>query len=382
METGKILSKFKELYNSQPIISRAPGRVNLIGEHTDYNDGFVLPAAVDKEIVFAIQKNNLNKIRAFSLDKNESGECEINNLKKQKGWINYIIGVFHEVAKKGVKVGGADLVFAGDVPIGAGMSSSAALECALANGLNTLYNGNLDKLQLALAAQAAEHNFAGVMCGLMDQYASMFGKTDSVIKLDCRTQKHEYYHFDFSGFSLVLCDTGVKHTLASSEYNVRRSQCEQGVKAIQQKHSGIKNLRDVTPEIMEEFKSRLDPVIFKRCLYVVEEDIRVGKACDSLIKNDFSSFGKYMYQSHAGLKNMYEVSCKELDYLVELTEKNDDVLGARMMGGGFGGCTINLVKRDKVDQFVNTMAQAYKKKFNIKMESYIVKIGDGARVEL
>ena len=381
MEIGIIVKKFKELYNSAPLISRAPGRVNLIGEHTDYNDGFVLPAAIDKELVFAIQKNNLKKIRAFSIDKNQNGECSIDNLKPQEGWINYIIGVFSEIAAKGVKIEGTDIAFAGDVPLGAGMSSSAALECALANGLNALYKGTLDKLEIALVAQSAEHNFAGVKCGLMDQYASMFGKSNHVIKLDCRSRKHEYFHFDFTDFSLVLCDTNVKHILASSEYNTRREQCEEGVHVIQKKFPKVINLRDVTSEMIKSMKNEIDPVIFKRCLYVIEENNRVENACIALLNNDFQTFGKLMYQSHEGLKNMYEVSCNELDFLVDYSKGNQAILGARMMGGGFGGCTINLIKSEAVNDFIKNIAPVYQKECGEKMKAYIVKIGDGASIE-
>ena len=312
---------------------------------------------------------------------NQSGECKIDNLKPQTGWINYIIGVFSEIAAKGIKIEGTDIVFAGDVPIGAGMSSSAALECALANGLNSLYGGKLDKLQLALVAQAAEHNFAGVKCGLMDQFTSMFGKPDHVIKLDCRSNKHEYFHFDFSNFNLVLCDTDVKHTLASSEYNVRRAQCAKGVEIIKEKFPQVKNLRDVSPEMLHNLKDKFDDVIYKRCLYVVEENIRVEKACKALQNEEFTTFGELMYQSHKGLKEMYEVSCNELDFLVDCTINNPDVFGSRMMGGGFGGCTINLVKSKSVDGFINNMAHMYKNNFGKEMKAYVVKIGNGAMVE-
>jgi len=381
MEISRLIEKFKDLYGTQPVIARAPGRVNLIGEHTDYNDGFVLPAAVDKEVVFAMQRNDSSRIRVFSVDMQESKEFRLDQLVAQQGWINYIIGVFAELARRGVKVAGTDLVFAGDVPLGAGMSSSAALESALATGLNYLFDGGLSKLDLALAAQAAEHNFAGVKCGLMDQYASIFGKTDHVIKLDCRTQQHEYFRFDFSEFMLVLCDTNVKHSLASSEYNVRRAQCENGVAIVRQKYPQVKNLRDVTADMLHEVKNNMDPVIFNRCEYVVEENIRVEKVCEALLKNDFASFGQLMYQSHEGLQHKYEVSCPELDYLVELAKKHPHVLGARMMGGGFGGCTINLIHRNAVDDFVEKMAAAYRQKTNLEMKAYRVQIGEGARDE-
>ncbi len=381
MDTTQLIGVFKNLYRSEPVIARAPGRVNLIGEHTDYNDGFVLPAAVDKEIVFAMQKNGTKKVKVYSLDMNESGEFSIENFEVRNGWINYVIGVFAEMAKRGVKVEGTDIAFAGDVPLGAGMSSSAALESALATGLNFLYNGGLSKLELALAAQAAEHNYAGVKCGLMDQYASIFGKTNHVIKLDCRTQQHEYFQFDFSDFALVLCDTNVKHSLASSEYNVRRSQCEAGVEIIRKKFPQVKNLRDVTNEMLLAVKNEMDPIVYNRCEYVVEENLRVEKACHALTNNNFIEFGQLMYQSHEGLQHKYEVSCPELDYLVELARQHNEVLGARMMGGGFGGCTINLVKRNSVDTFIDDLAPAYLQKTGKTMKAYIVKIGDGARIE-
>ncbi|MCX7985627.1 MAG: galactokinase [Bacteroidales bacterium] len=382
MEITGIVEKFKSLYGANPIIARAPGRVNLIGEHTDYNDGFVLPAAVDKEIVFALQKNGSSTVRVFSMDMQQSAQFELNQMVPQQGWVNYIIGVFAELIKKGVKAEGTDLVFAGDVPLGAGMSSSAALESALATGINYLYNGGLSKLELALAAQAAEHNYAGVKCGLMDQYASIFGKTDHVIKLDCRTQQHEYFKFDFSEFMLVLCDTNVKHSLASSEYNVRRAQCETGVEIVRKKYPHVRNLRDITLEMLKEVKSEMETIIYNRCEYVIEENMRVEKACNALINNDFKTFGQMMYLSHDGLQHKYEVSCPELDYLVEMAKKHPSVLGSRMMGGGFGGCTINLIHKDAVDEFILKMATAYQQKTGLEMKAYRVKIGEGARVEI
>ncbi len=381
METANLIYKFEEFFRCKPIISRAPGRVNLIGEHTDYNDGFVLPATVDKEIVFALQKNNTERVRVWALDMDEIDEFVLSEMKPRKGWINYVIGVFAEMAKRGVKVSGVDIVFTGDVPLGAGMSSSAALESALATGLNFLFQGGLSKLDLALAAQAAEHNYAGVKCGLMDQYASIFGLKDQVIKLDCRSKQHTYYSFDFSEFMLVLCDTQVKHSLASSEYNVRREQCEKGVEIIQKKYSSVKNLRDVTLEMLYELKNEIEPIIFKRCEYVIEENNRVEEACNALINKDFKKFGQYMYQSHEGLQHKYEVSCKELDFLVETARNIPWVLGARMMGGGFGGCTINLISRKRVDDFIDIMTRKYKEKLGLEMKAYKVTIGDGARVE-
>jgi len=380
MNVDLIVKKFEELYCTKPLITSAPGRVNLIGEHTDYNDGFVLPAAIDKEIVFAIQKNQLNEIRVYSYDMKQKAECKIGNLRPMNGWINYIIGVFSEMGSKGIKIEGTDIVFAGDIPLGAGMSSSAALECALALGLNTLYKGSLNHIELALVAQAAEHHFAGVKCGLMDQFTSMFGKANHVIKLDCRSYQYEYYPFNFNDFCLVLFDTNVKHILASSEYNTRRAQCETGVAIIKKKYNKVKNLRDVTIEMMTELKDNFDPVIYKRCKYVVEENLRVEKACQELIENDLHTFGNLMYQSHEGLKDLYDVSCDELDFLVDCTKNKKDVLGSRMMGGGFGGCTINLIKNSAVENLIKELTNLYYEQFGKKMKSYNVKIGDGAKI--
>lgn len=380
MNIDKVLSKFEELFGNYDLISRAPGRVNIIGEHTDYNDGFVLPAAVDKEMVFALRKNGTDKVNAYALDLNESGEFSTKDLAVQEGWINYILGIVAETIKRGVAVEGFDVVFSGDVPLGAGMSSSAALECGLATGLNQLFGGNLSPLDVALTGQAAEHNYAGVKCGIMDQFASAFGKENHVIKLDCRTKEFEYFPLNIEGHKLVLCNTNVAHSLASSEYNTRREQCEAGVEIIKKQYPEIVNLRDVTPEMLEACKADFDEVTYDRCSYVVEENIRLEKACASLLENDLVGLGVQMYGSHDGLSKKYEVSCPELDFLVEQTRDKDYVLGSRMMGGGFGGCTINLVKEEKVEEFISEMTVAYKEGMNMELTAYVVVIGEGARV--
>lgn len=381
MNTKGIVSKFEELYNKEPLISRAPGRVNIIGEHTDYNDGFVLPASIDKEMVFALALNNTNTVNAYALDLEESGSFDLDNIIPTEGWINYIKGVVAETAKKGLEPKGFDVVFAGDVPLGAGMSSSAALECALATGLNKLFEGNLSKIDVVLASQMSEHNYAGVKCGIMDQFASTFGKANKVIKLDCRTKEYEYHTLDITGHKLVLCNTNVTHSLASSEYNTRREQCEAGVEVIKKKYPEILNLRDVTVDQIHEFEGEMDAVIYDRCSYVVEENDRLTKACAFMDKGDLVNLGKMIYGSHEGLSKKYAVSCPELDFLVEQTLEDDNVLGARMMGGGFGGCTINLVKEEAVDAFVDRMTKAYKEGMGKDLSAYVVVIGDGARVE-
>ncbi|WP_044208905.1 galactokinase [Flammeovirga sp. OC4] len=381
MNAKAVVAKFEELFNKEPMVSRAPGRVNIIGEHTDYNDGFVLPASIDKEMVFALALNGTDTVNAYALDLEESGSFELSNIVPSEGWINYIKGVVAETAVKGLEPKGFDVVFAGDVPLGAGMSSSAALECALATGLNKLFEGDLSKLDIVLASQMSEHNYAGVKCGIMDQFASTFGQANKVIKLDCRTKEYEYHNLDITGHKLVLCNTNVTHSLASSEYNTRREQCEAGVEVIKETYPEIINLRDVSVEMMHEFEGKMDPVIYDRCSYVVEENDRLTKACEFMDNGDLVNLGKMIYGSHEGLSKKYAVSCPELDFLVEQTLEDDNVLGARMMGGGFGGCTINLVKEEAVDAFVERMTKAYKEGMGKDLSAYVVVIGDGARVE-
>ena len=382
MNTERIQAAFASTYQTTPLISRAPGRINIIGEHTDYNDGFVLPAAIDKEMIFALQKNNSDEVRATALDLNETESFSLNTpINPSKGWVNYVKGVTAELINAGVPVQGYDVMFQGDVPLGAGMSSSAALECALATGLNTLFEGGLDKRSLARAAQLSEHNYAGVQCGIMDQFASTFGEQHKVIKLDCRSLEFEYIPLNLKGYKMVLCDTKVEHNLASTEYNVRRQQCETGVELIQSKYPKVIKLRDVNLDMLHEFKDQMDPIVFQRCAYVIQENNRVQAACQALIKGDLNQLGLLMYQSHEGLSKHYEVSCPELDFLVKETKNNPAVLGARMMGGGFGGCTINLVKEDAIEAFVSEIAAKYQAKFNQQMHHYIVITGDGARVD-
>ncbi|BDD06582.1 galactokinase [Aureibacter tunicatorum] len=383
MVNDKIISeKFIELYENTPVISRSPGRVNLIGEHTDYNDGFVLPAAIDKEIMFAIAKNDSNNCNVYSFDLKRKAAFSMETLEKiDQNWCNYVIGVVAELKNKGVDVQGFDCVFGGDVPLGAGLSSSAALECALATGLNDIFEGGLNKEELAKVSQLAEHNYAGVKCGIMDQFASIFGKEGYAVRLDCRSLEYEYFPLNIEGYSLLLLDTQVKHSLASSEYNTRREQCESGVETLKKHYPSIKNLRDVTLQMLEEHSSELDELTYKRCKYVIEENGRLVRGCADLQSGDLKSFGKEMYGSHYGLQNEYEVSCPELDFLVEQTVEKDYVLGARMMGGGFGGCTINLVKNEHLDELVAEVTPIYLKQFGKNLKHYKVVTGQGARVE-
>jgi len=375
----EIKKKFKELYGQEPVVVRSPGRVNLIGEHTDYNEGFVLPAAINKAIYFALAPNQTNTFRAYSYNLEEHAEFDIGLVKPSDiGWANYLLGVIAQLQKANHKLQGFDLVFGGNVPIGAGLSSSAAVECGLAFGLNEVFGFGIEKLTLVKMAQKAEHEYAGVMSGIMDQFASMFGKRDHAIKLDCRSLEYEYYHLAMHDYRIVLCDTQVKHSLASSEYNTRRKECEAGVALLQKHYPEVRSLRDATLDMLAQHQAEFDPVIYKRCTYVVSENNRVEAACADLERCDMASFGERMYASHAGLQHDYEVSVAELDFLVDQARQSEAVLGARMMGGGFGGCTINLVRVDAIDAFVQQMEEAYWQQFGIQLKTYIADIVDGS----
>ncbi|UZR93237.1 galactokinase [Chondrinema litorale] len=382
MDYQAIISQFEKLYKKEPKLFRAPGRINLIGEHTDYNNGFVLPAAIDREIVYAIAPNQSDICRVYAMDLGEEDEIYLNSLKEsEKRWNNYLIGVIAVLADKGLKVSGFDCVFAGSIPIGGGLSSSAALECGLGVALNELYGLGLNKRDIAFTAQKAEHEFAGVKCGIMDQFSSMFGELGKVFRLDCQTLDIQYFPFKQEGLKILLCDTGVTHSLASSEYNKRRHECEAGVEVIKKAgYSDVKTLRDVSLEVIAEFESKMDSVVYYRCSYVVEENNRVLEACKMLEAGDMEAFGKLMYQSHEGLSKKYEVSCKELDFLVEYTLDKDNILGSRMMGGGFGGCTINIVKEEGLDEYVEKISEAYKAEIGIPLKTFITDIVDGAGI--
>ncbi|MFD2512328.1 galactokinase [Pontibacter locisalis] len=374
-----IRNKFKDIFNLEPTLFRSPGRVNLIGEHTDYNDGFVLPAAINKEIFFAVAPTNTSSVRLYSFDMQEQADFDLEAIRVSDiSWANYLLGVVAQFQKADLQVKGFDLLFGGNVPIGAGLSSSAAVECGLAFALNQIFDYGLDRMALAKVAQKAEHEFAGVRCGIMDQFASLFGKKEHVVKLDCRSLEYTYYPFDMSQYRIVLCDTQVKHSLASSEYNTRRMECEAGVAILQKHYHNLISLRDVTPEMLEEQRTEFDPVVFKRCMYVVQENKRVEEACEALQQGNLHLFGEKMYASHAGLQHDYEVSCPELDFLVAEAKQNTSVLGARMMGGGFGGCTINIVNIAAVEDFTHSMNEVYEKRFGMSLKTYVAEIVDGS----
>ena len=381
MEVTELKKSFKEAYGHEAdAVYFSPGRVNLIGEHTDYNGGFVFPGAVDKGMIAEIKPNGTDKVKAYSIDLKDYVEFGLNEEDAPRAsWARYIFGVCREMIKRGVDVKGFNTAFAGDVPLGAGMSSSAALESTYAFALNELFGENkIDKFELAKVGQATEHNYCGVNCGIMDQFASVFGKAGSLIRLDCRSLEYQYFPFHPEGYRLVLMDSVVKHELASSAYNKRRQSCEAAVAAIQKKHPHVEFLRDCTMAMLEEAKADISAEDYMRAEYVIEEIQRVLDVCEALEKDDYETVGKKMYETHHGMSKLYEVSCEELDFLNDCA-KEYGVTGSRVMGGGFGGCTINLVKDELYDNFVEKTKAAFKAKFGRSPKVYDVVIGDGSR---
>ena len=378
---SKIQNKFKTLFGEGGNLFASAGRINLIGEHTDYNGGYVFPGAIDKGIMAQIKLNGLDKVRAFSLDYNEMVEFGLNEEDKPKQqWACYIFGVCRETIKRGGKVAGFDTVFAGDVPLGAGLSSSAALESCFAFAINELNANNIDKFELAKIGQSTEHNYCGVMCGIMDQFASCFGKQGCLIRLNCKTLEYKYFPFDpeAAGYKLVLIDSCVKHELASSAYNKRRASCENAAAAIRKYHPEVEFLSDAKRVWLEEVRAEIPEEDFLRAEYVIGEVQRVLDVCDALERGDYETAGEMMYQTHFGMSRLYEVSCEELDFLNKLARKMD-VTGSRVMGGGFGGCTTNLVKKELYEPFIATAVEKFGEKFGHKPKVIDVVISDGAR---
>ncbi len=376
----ELKQEFIARYGRDPWIVEAPGRVNLIGEHTDYNEGFVLPGAVDKRIYVAIAPNGTDKVNVYAKQFNESHSFDINNKTPDKGWMNYLLGVSFFIQRIGTKIKGVDVSIDGDIPVGAGMSSSAALCSAYGFALNELFDLDYTRMELAVIGQQTEHQFAGVKCGIMDQFASLHGKAGHVMKLDCRSLEYEYIPFDFPDYSIVLVNTMVSHSLAGTEYNVRRQQCEEGVELLRKHFPKIKTLRDVSYEQLAAHWQELPTVIFDRCSYVVNENQRLLAGCEALKQGDLKGFGEMMYATHKGLSKRYAVSCKELDFLVDQARNYPEIVGSRMMGGGFGGCTINIIKNSGIDQFTEEISKAYQKEFAIIPEIYQTRIEKGAEI--
>ena len=377
----KVVADFLKNFEGKPLLVRSPGRVNIIGEHTDYNNGFVLPAAIDKAVIVAVVPRDDDRIRLYSGEFDERFDTLISEMQPtDRIWPNYILGVADQLRKRGYALRGFDLAIDGDVPIGSGLSSSAAVECATAFALNELFSLNIGKKDLAFIAQKAEHEFAKVLCGIMDQFASVFGKKDHVIRLDCQSLEYEYVPLRMEGFRIVLLNTNVKHSLGSSEYNTRRQQCESGVALVKAHHPEVNSLRDVSLAQLDRYVAPVDPLVYRRCKYVVEENERLLSGCEDLKAGNVEALGKKMFLSHEGLSREYEVSCAELDFLVDAVRNHPGVLGARMMGGGFGGCTINLVKEEAIEELIREVAASYSKMMGKELTPYLASIEDGTSI--
>lgn len=383
-QLGNIVKQvFIENFKQEPMLVRSPGRVNLIGEHTDYNGGFVLPAVTDKAAYLAINASDSEKGTWISIDMDEKVEVDFKVITKLPNhhWANYILGVVEQFQKRGIKIQPFNCVMAGDVPIGAGMSSSAALESAVSFAINEMNQVGLDRKQLAKLAQQAENEFIGVNCGIMDMFASLHGKENNVIRLNCETLEFQYFPLNLGDYKIVLFDTGVKHNLVESQYNLRRQQCEEGL-AFFRKHfdESVKNLSQVPLAWLQSSRSQLNPVVYHRCQYVIEENQRILSACEDLQAGNLADFGIKMTATHEGLRHLYEVSCQELDFLVDAVWHEKSVLGSRMMGGGFGGCTINLIKSEEIDTLYDRLSVNYKQETGIELKMYSVVTANGTEI--
>jgi galactokinase len=375
----RVQEKFQEVFGGRDHLTvRSPGRVNLIGEHTDYNQGFVLPAAINKAIYMTVNRRADDEVHIVSLDLERGYTGNVKRLEPSGlHWPDYILGVVQQLQVLGKTVGGFNCVFGGDIPLGAGMSSSAALECSTAFALNELFGLGLDAMTMVKLSQKAENVFVGMQCGIMDQFASMFGRKDHVIRLDCQSLEYTYFPFKTDGIRIVLLDTNVKHSLVTSEYNTRRQQCEAGVRLVQQRHPEVRSLRDITLDQLQAYVEPVDELIYRRCSYVVEENARLQSATADLLRGDIAAFGRELYGSHEGLSKKYEVSCPELDFLVGQVRGQEGVIGARMMGGGFGGCTINLIEEGAIEGLVERIAPLYRKAMDKELKVYIGQIENG-----
>ena len=370
---------FKETFGNMPDkIVLSPGRINIIGEHIDYNDGYVLPAAINKIVCFAFEINNSNTANIKAIDLNESVLIDITKeeIVSDVVWTNYLRGVLFQLKLKGYKIGGFNCAFSSNIPIGSGLSSSAALECGFLFGINEMFNLGIKPIDIALMGQSAEH-WVGINCGIMDQFSSVMGLENKVIKIDCRTLDYTYHDADFVGYSLILFDSNVQHSLFTSEYNNRRIECDEGLRIINDNYPEINSFRDCNEELLIGLKSKMTDNVFRRSLYAVKEIKRVIEACAALDKGDIKTVGKLMFETHDGLSKDYEVSCAELDYLVDLAKAEEDVIGSRLMGGGFGGCTITLVKKGRENAIKEKFTKLYADHFNIELKIYDVKVSNG-----
>ncbi len=374
---NSFVNNFKE-----ELIVLSPGRINFIGEHTDYNNGFVLPTAIDKKVIFSFEKNNTEtECNVYSMSYDKMLRFDLGAIKVSEiEWENYILGVINELLKITDRLQGFNCIIKSELPIGAGVSSSAAIECGLAYGLNEFFNLKLPKIMLVELSQRAEHTYVGTKCGIMDQFASVMSEDQKVILLDCQNQSYTLIDADFEPYKILLLNTNVAHSLASSEYNTRRNECEEVVTVVSSQYKKVRSLRDINKKMLNEFRDVISTTLFDRASFVIEENERVLQASESLKKGGLKRFGELMYQSHRGLQHQYEVSCEELDFLVNFSENNDQVIGSRMMGGGFGGCTINLIHKDNVNDYLLAVEKAYKDQFDIDLTSFITVPSQGTSI--
>jgi len=373
-----VITVFQENFTTTPRVFYSPGRINLIGEHIDYNHGYVMPAAIDKGIWFAVAANNTQTANFVSVDLKDSFSISLDAVQKQDSWKNYVLGVLHILEENNIKSGGFDCAFGGNLPVGAGLSSSAAVEGGLLFALNSIFGFGLNRVEMAKLAQKAEHSYPGVNCGIMDQFASLNGKKDHVILLDCVTLDYQHFPLQLNNYAIYLINTKVHHSLASGEYNKRRHDCEEGFAILNEKLGGnITSWRQISSEQVVLNKSFLSDRIFDRCLFVTQEIARTQKAGELLKADNLAEFGKLMFLTHDGLSKLYEVSCDELDFLVDEAKQYPEIIGSRVMGGGFGGCTINIIEKVKADAIIASITSAYHKKFNITPEVYEMATSDG-----
>ena len=376
-----ISSLFEEKFYEPPLLIQACGRINIIGEHTDYNEGFVLPASINRYIYFAIGENGTNECHFYAADIGEEYHFSLSDIKKsEKAWANYLMGILQQLQKEDIPLEGLDVVFGGNLPVGAGMSSSAALEAGFALGVCSMFNLQKSRRELAQLALRSSHEFVGVPCGIMDQFASLLGRREQAIKLDCRSLHYEYIPLNLGDYELLLVNSGVSHELANSAYKDRVEECETGVRSVQTVYPEVESLRDVTLDQLEACKSAMSETIYRRCHYVLEENERLHQAVDAMRGGDMTTLGALMLRTHEGLSKEYEVSCREVDFLVELAKEQPGVAGARMMGGGFGGCTINLLRKDAKKEFLKKIKREYYRAFSIKAEHYELEVVNGTDV--
>ena len=380
MDSHKIIENFNRRFSGKPVIIRSPGRINLLGEHVDYNDGIVLPAAIDKAIWIGVAATESDESTIYAIDLDESFSFSMDKIERSAiDWPNYVLGVLDQLIRNKYEFSNFNAVFGGNIPLGAGLSSSAAIECGFLIALKELFTLDLDLLSIAKMGQLAEHNYVGTKCGIMDQFANVFGKENHIIRLDCRSLEYSLHQLALGSFNLILLDTGVKHSLAESAYNKKREQCEEGVKILSNKFITIKSLRDCDKTQLESVHHEMTEDVYKRCYYVVTEMRRVELAIVALESGNLNDLGSLMYETHRGLSEYYEVSCDELDFLVN-EARSFGALGSRMMGGGFGGCTLNLVKISEMKNFVQHLSNRYRDKFNLNLQAFPVTISDGTSI--